>query len=733
MEFYASCALGFEKELAQELKSLSLKSVRPLKGGVEFLGGLKDAYTACMYSRLASRIYLTLERFSARDADELYDGMYQIPWEEHISKDGSFAIHAQGTNDELRNTQFIAVKAKDALVDRMRDKTSARPNVELKRPDVNIRVKLNNSRATVSIDLSGEPLHVRGYRTQGKQSEAPLKENLAAFVLSAGKWYRHIRKERPVFIDPMCGSGTLCIEAALQALDRAPGLTRSYWGFDGWLKHDEELFLEVLDEAEEKAEQNKIQLKIYASDIDGYALSLAKENAKRAGVLDYIEFKQISINELEFSKQFEGGLLATNPPYGERMLNQAQLPAIYAALQRLMQSEALSNVDTCCISGDVAFEQALALKPESKQAVKNGPIDARVYYYPAHSHAEVSQHIYTLASGEKFALLLESSEQFVNRLQKVYKQRKKWAKREGISAYRLYDQDLPDYAVAIDVYEGAAQDEDRRLVQLSEYQAPKQIEEELAQTRLLDAINVTKQILSLDDGELFVKQRRRAKGGSQYGKEGSTPYELITQENGHFFKINPAQYLDTGLFLDHRLTRELVQSLAKDKRFLNLFSYTSSASVYAAKGGAFECTSVDLSNTYLEWSEENFKLNKLNDKRRYTFIRADVLSWLDEMRHSKNRWDLIFCDPPTFSNSKAMASKDFEVQRDHVELLIGLSRLLTEGGLAIFSCNLRNFKIDEEALLKAGVLVEDISAQTIPEDFSRRKNIHHCFYVRRKK
>ncbi|MDO5043836.1 MAG: bifunctional 23S rRNA (guanine(2069)-N(7))-methyltransferase RlmK/23S rRNA (guanine(2445)-N(2))-methyltransferase RlmL [Coriobacteriia bacterium] len=733
MEFFATCPYNFEEALAAELRACKVHRVRPLRGGVSFGNALEDAYRACIYSRLASRILLVLGRFPAQNQDELYRSIYTIPWEEHMAATSTFVIDAHGTNEALRNTQFVAQKAKDALVDRMRDKKGSRPNIDLNAPDIRINIRINKERAIISIDLSGEPLHKRGYREAGKQSEAPLRENLAAFILSKGAWFRYARKDELCFIDPMCGSGTLAIEAALEALDRAPGLTRSTWGFTHWLGHEQEIFETILDEADLKAEQAAHKkLHIYASDIDPQAIELAKANALRAGVSKYIEFRVQDISELELKPALSQGLLATNPPYGERMMHAAQLPVLYAALDTFLSKEELKDFRAVIISSDEALDRSIRRRLEKSFEVKNGPLDARVWCFDTRDEeANTQMSELSTKQGQTIAVRQEASEQFLKRLEKVSKERKKWAQKNAIAAYRIYDADLPDYNLAIDNYEGAGPDEGKRLIQMFEYQAPKHIEQELAQTRLYDALAIVPEVLSVEPDKIFLKTRKRGRGGSQYGREKSKPANLITQEGGLLIQVNLSQYLDTGLFIDHRLTRELVRSRVADKRFLNLFSYTSTVSLFAADGGSYETTSVDLSHTYLQWAQKNFKLNKMDDEKKHHFIEANVLTWIKEMRHSKYRWDFIFCDPPTFSNSKSMGSQDFDVQRDHVELLINTSRLLSRGGEGIFSCNLRSFKPDYEALEKAGVELTDISAKTIPHDFERNPKIHVAYTFRR--
>ncbi|MDO4290977.1 MAG: class I SAM-dependent methyltransferase, partial [Eggerthellaceae bacterium] len=321
--------------------------------------------------------------------------------------------------------------------------------------------------------------------------------------------------------------------------------------------------------------------------------------------------------------------------------------------------------------------------------------------------------------------------QFAARLRKVARERRKWARREGVTSYRLYDADLPDYNVAIDLYEGAGAAEGKTFVHVAEYQAPASIDAYTARCRFDDVLAVVPVALGVRPDHVFSKVRERSKGGSQYRDAGRRSYVTCVGESGLLFEVDLAGYLDTGIFLDHRETRRMVGGMAKGARFLNLFAYTGTASVYAAAGGAVETTTVDLSQTYLDWARRNMEMNGFPESREDVFVSADVMTWIRDARRSRLAFDLVFVDPPTFSNSKSMGRRTWDVQRDHVELLIGVSRLLAKGGVAVFSCNLRTFKPNVEELEKYGVKIEDVTAKTIPHDFERNPRIHQCYLVTR--
>lgn len=309
---------------------------------------------------------------------------------------------------------------------------------------------------------------------------------------------------------------------------------------------------------------------------------------------------------------------------------------------------------------------------------------------------------------------------FANRLRKNSKHLARWRNRENINAYRLYDADIPEYAVAIDVYEGG-----QRWVHIQEYEPPASVDHDKAKSRLDDIMTVLPDILETSQEHLFLKVRRKQKGISQYEKLAAKKnfHEII--EGGNRFLVNFEDYLDTGLFLDHRITRNMLAEIAGNRNFLNLFAYTGSASVYAASGGAISTTTIDMSNTYLDWAKQNMSLNQFTGTRHH-YIQADCLEWLNRTVWHAEKFGLIFLDPPSFSSSRRMKTT-FDVQRDHAALLLKSCRLLEPDGILIFSNNRRNFKMNHKAL--ETLRIEDISRATLPRDFQRNPRIHNCWKI----
>lgn len=761
LELFASCLAGLEAPLAEELKRLGIKRVRPLGGGVAFYGDVRQALSACLWSRLASRILVVVGRVDARDAQSLYQGVRALRWEDVIVAGASIALRAHGMNNELRNTKFTALKVKDAVCDRLLETRGARPDVDTATPDALIDVRVHEGKATVSLDLAGESLYRRSYLSDDDTQDASLSCALAAGVLALADW-RDRFAGGAALVDPACGDGMLVVEAASMACDQAPGLVRDRWGFFGWALSEPEVFNELISEADERFERGLLRVvgeealesaastppdiarvRIVGASTSSPAIARARMHAKRAGLRQAVTVEQAdaqSVGELveRVSSVAEQAapdgtprcVVACELPGAERMQSEARAQAEAAAFIAAASSAPAASL--FAVAGEKGIEARFGVEPVMRAEIGRERLATEVLVFDEAPRGTVTVMVPDSAGGaeHRVKVLESSSDQFAARLRKVAKERRKWARREGVSCYRVYDADLPDYAVAIDVYPGAGEASGNLYLHIAEYAAPSSIDPSKAQRRYDDVLALAPVVLGVRPDHVFSKVRRRDKGGGQYREARRRSYVTQVQEDGYIFEVDLAGYLDTGLFLDHRLTRELVGAKAKDKRFLNLFAYTGTASVHAAGGGAQSTTTVDLSQTYLDWAARNMAANGFEGDT-HTFERGDAMAWITEARRAGRRFDLVFVDPPTFSNSKAMGKRTWDVQRDHVELLIGVSRLLSEEGEVIFSCNLRTFKPDEEALAKYGVVLEDITAQTIPHDFERNPRIHKCYLARR--
>lgn len=727
-QLFATTPKGMESILAAELQSLGITHVTPTLAGVAFDGDLEDAYRACLWSRCANRVLLLLSSFEVKTQDDLYYGVKRINWFEHMPPEGTFAVSFSAKDaPAINNTHFGALKVKDAIVDQMRAKFLKRPSIDTERPNIRVNLYLHGQTAQLSLDLSGESLHRRGYRDIAVR--APIKENLAAAMLLSSDW-TEIAKRQGSLIDPMCGSGTLLIEAAMIAGGFAPGLLRDYFGFIGWKNHDAGCWQRLRKEAEQRKNMGLEKLPaIVGFDQNRHAVNAALEHIANAGLQNKIHVERRDIEDAEPAAAWKPGLIICNPPYGERLGDSQEVSELYKKFGDILKKRFIGWKAAIIIS-DLEMGFRLGIRSKKPVTLYNGALECKLL----RMEIEESGFFVPKAKSrdERIVQAKESSltqptqqstgaEMFANRLGKNFKKLSKWARQNRINCYRVYDADLPEYAAAVDIYQG-----ERMWVNVQEYEPPKSVDQRKADQRLAGILAEIPRVLPVEPDQVFLKIRRKQKSTDQYEKQGDQGVFQIIEEGGCKLWVNFQDYLDTGLFLDHRPIRKLIQQQANGKRFLNLFAYTGSATVHAAKGGAKATMTVDMSNTYLNWAKKNMELNHLEGD--HEFIQADCLEWLaNEARQTLTRqYDLIFLDPPTFSNSKKM-EEIFDIQRDHVQLISNAAALLAPGGMLYFSTNFRRFKLDHESLSK--FKIEDITALTIPEDFSRNPKIHYCWRI----
>jgi 23S rRNA (guanine2445-N2)-methyltransferase / 23S rRNA (guanine2069-N7)-methyltransferase len=723
LKFLASAPRGFADLLARELAACGALQPRERSTGVAFAGTLESAYRACLWSRLANRVFLELAHFEARDADEFHAAVRGIDWATHLGPATTLACDFSGRHPAITHTHFGALKLKDGIVDALRLATGTRPDVALERPGVRVHAHARGIDITVSIDLSGDSLHRRGYR--GAAGEAPLKENVAAGVLLRCGW-PELAAQGAEFLDPMCGSGTLCIEAALIAADRAPGLRRDYFGFLAWRGHDAALWARVRAEAEARASAGEAaQVTVRGTDRDPTAIRSARDNAARAGVGGLVRADTGVLADaapLAARDPDRPGLLCTNPPYGLRMEGGEGARALHRELGAVLR-ERFQGWNAAVLTGAPELGMELGLRAHRTHSVWNGAIECRLLRIKV--TADSAREPGTLGKGMARLADTPGAGMFANRLGKNLKRLRGWAEREGVSCYRLYDADMPEYAFAIDVYRAIEPDESWLYVQ--EYAAPAEIEPEAVRRRRGEVLATLPRATGVAPERIRVRTRRRTRRGEQYDKVDEQAHCHVVTEGGLRFRVNFEDYLDTGLFLDQRMTRARLREAARGKHFLNLFAYTGSATVYAAAGGAASTTSVDLSRTYLEWAQRNLALNGLAGAA-HTWVQADCREWLTDAALRSARFDLVFLDPPTFSNSKRMEGV-LDIERDHPELIDACARLLAPAGLLVFSTNAQRFRL--QANLLERYQIRDVSAATLPKDFERNPRIHRSFEVRR--
>lgn len=756
--YFASCPKGLEGLLTDELVALGAQECQQTVAGVAFQGTLSVAYRACLWSRLANRVLIPLAEAPVATEQDLYDCAVNVPWQGHFASSASIKVSFVGTNKAIRHTGFGAQRVKDAIVDYFQTETGQRPSVDLQAPDIQIHAALAKNRITLSLVLSGDSLHRRGYRV--KQTPAPLKENLAAALLLRAGWPEQAASA-DYCLDPMCGSGTLLIEAMMIATDTAPGLLRmciaqrahlrdvqtqdvealtvdaldpednGAWafGFHQWRGHDAACWRSELERAITRQQQGvkACHAQFVGSDAHPNAIAATKANVKAAGLLrERFQLTEQPLASLTAPAQpdAEGapavsGLVITNPPYGERLGERETLVPLYQNLGAQLKA-LFPGWQAAVFTANKSLGGALRLRPKKKYRFMNGLIPSELLCFDLVSADQATLRKEKTGIQDQ-ASLSAGATMVLNRLRKNEKRLRRWRKRAEVDCYRLYDADMPEYACAIDMYEDK--------VHVQEYAAPKTVPATQAANRFEEVLAAVSCFLQVPIEQIATKVRRRTAGTSQYEKQEDVA--RCDEQSGFFtvtegqarLRVNLTRYLDTGLFLDHRPLRRQIYETAQGKRFLNLFCYTATATVQAALGGATGSVSVDLSQTYLRWAAENFDINKI-DQSKHQLINADCRTWLAEC---KDAFDIIMLDPPTFSNSKKMTGV-LDVQRDHVDLIRDAVARLRPQGVLYFSTNLRTFKLSEDALATFCDWT-DITLLTLDEDFQRNARIHKCWRI----
>jgi 23S rRNA (guanine2445-N2)-methyltransferase / 23S rRNA (guanine2069-N7)-methyltransferase len=579
-----------------------------------------------------------------------------------------------------------------------------------------IDVALLKDTATLTLDTTGRSLHRRGYRTH--ISKAPLKETLAAAMVLLSYW----KRDRPL-IDPFCGSGTIPIEAALIGRNMAPGRNREF-AFEAWPDFPDVL-LQAAREAADSAKLGPLEERIVASDVDQRILKAARENAERAGVADDIHFQARPMAETTSKRRF--GCLITNPPYGVRIGNNYELDELYQSIPEVLRK--LPTWSHYIFTAYEGFERTVGRSADRRRKLYNGRIECTYFQFHGPkpvtnrsvdpSETAVEKPFLHAAGPAAFGELDEKAghqaELFSVRLKKRSKHLRRWPTKRGITCFRLYERDIPEIPLVVDRYENH--------LHITEYERPHD-RDPAQHANWLDLMAETAgTALEIPKQNVYLKRRARQRGKTQHSKVDETNQQIEVREDGLKFLVNLADYVDTGLFLDHRVTRRMVRDAAAGTTFLNLFAYTGSFTVYAAAGGAKRTVSVDLSKAYLDWAWKNMRLNGFSSNK-HSFVAKDVTEFV--RTHSPGEmYDLVVLDPPTFSNSKR-TENDWNVQTDAAELLKNLLPLVRKGGVIFFSTNFRRFKFDPESI--AATQVHEISNQTVPEDF-RNRRIHRCWRI----
>ncbi len=701
---YASCPKHIELLLKDELIELGATDVAEKLSGVVFFATSEVLMKSLLWSRLANRILVMINQIKVETSDELYDAIYKTSWLEQVNKvPNTLAINFKGVNKELRNTQYSSQVVKDAICDRIRETNQTRPDIVKSNADLSVSVVLKQGQILVYQDVSGRSLHLRGYRQT--LTKAPLKENLAAAVLIRANWPK-LSKLGYNLVDPMCGSGTFLTEGYLMACDIAPGLTNPNYSVETWRYFDQDKWNAILFEAKSRmiAGIDNFKGQIIGADHHKDSVKITEEHAFQLNAEDKIQCQYKNFDN--FNIPANNNLIVCNPPYGVRL--KKNVDSTWRQLGEWMANKALdSKAAIMTYAKNQGF--MLGFRATKSWKLMNGDLAITLITFDIGGTTKLNA-----PEGQKHALP-ETAQMVANRIKKNMAKLKKWIAKENINAYRVYDADIPEYAVAIDVY--------NEHINIQEYKAPNTIPEKKTKKRLDDAVLGAQVALNVKNDKVHIKTRQKQSNNNQYEKRVVDGDNIIVHEHGRKYIVNLEKYLDTGLFIDHRWIRNYIEENSKDKAFLNLFSYTSSVTVAAALGGASKTTSVDSSKTYLAWAKDNYRINKM-DIYNHKLIRSDVLEYISSCNH---KFDLIFVDPPTYSNSHSRET-DWDVQRDHKQLLLACKRLLNAGGEIIFSNNYRKFQLDED--LSHYFSVTDFTYKSISPDFQKSKIKRVCYQLK---
>lgn len=755
--YYATCPSGAEQLLAAELRALGIADPKPTRGGVAFdSDDIEQAYKVCLHSTLHQRLLLILARYQASTPDELYVGAQRLDWSEHLDVDGTFRIDAKLRDTALGKPHFAALRLKDAIVDQFRATFERRPSVQIRQPDLRIDLFVHKQSVQLAMDLGGSWKETTPRGAVGDAMDA------AVLLGFAGVSEQSLAVVSAAHADAIA-------QAAMRLGGLAPGLLKHDFGFTGWLGHVPAKWNRLLDSARAQADERGQETgqRVHVFEPDAKTLQRARKHCRALGVDRWVYWHEDGPWKMRPPSE-QGVLLVCLSAFAGDQNGPVETAVkrrfgAWRTVRRVEEGEGPTRSWTLRQTGSLRItrgKRAVTLQDYPAREAQQRDAPAAVSPWPDRSAQAVEppQTVSTDAigpalenqtepptrslykrnavednhrdavSGEHIAESLPASTppeapDLVNRLRKNFKHLRRWARKQQVFCYRLYDADLPHYAAAIDLYHS-----DQTWAVIQEYAAPDDVPPQLAQQRLNQIVSSVAQVLELADEYIVVKQRQRQRGAQQYEKLAQRGGFHTVQEAGLKLMVNFTDYLDTGLFLDHREVRAELGQRARGKHVLNLFAYTGVATLHMVAGGARSSTTVDMSRTYLDWAQRNLLVNQLQAAQ-HRFVQADCLNWLEQQAQdpAAKRYGLIFMDPPTFSSSKRMDGT-LDVQRDHVQLIRQAMQLLRPGGELVFSNNYRKFKLDRDAL--AELEIEDITASTLPEDFRRRPRIHSVFVIR---
>ncbi len=766
LQLVATSTMGLESVVARELKAIGYEPHNwdSSPGRTSFAGSLTDVARANVYLRTAGKVLLELARLHVgNDFDTLFDAVQEISWEQWMPSNAKVLVEGRSVRSMITSVPALQRTVKKGIVNRLMKAHRVRYLPE-DGPEYTVEISLLKDEATITLDTTGRGLHRRGYRLMNVS--VPLRETLASALVQLSVW----KPGRPL-IDPFCASGTIPIEAAMIGRNMAPGLNRLF-ASQAWPTFDPAIWKEIREEARALITP-PLTTKIIGSDIDSQSIEYARYHARRAGVADDIVFETKDFRDLCDPRPY--GCIICNPPYGDRTGEHEDFRALYESMPMILSQ--LPTWSHFIYTSWTDFEELIGQKATRRRKLFNSRIECTYFQFlgprppkenaeqtesgpfptqsvespltPRVDSEETSQAATPESKPEVQSVFVglddyarHQLQEFTRCLQNRSRHLRRYPKR-GITCYRLYDRDFPEVPLAIDIFDGT-------WLHIAEYDRPDERSPAMHRVWLDTMVAAAATTLDVLPENVFVKRRIRQRGESQYEKLAERRKIFTVHEGGLAFHCNMSDYLDVGLFLDHRITRDMVRKEAKGKRFLNLFCYTGSFTCYAADGGASSSVSVDLSPTYLDWARDNLSLNNIAERSpegqtTHRFVKADTMAFLRSVPPSRSGnttesrypaaydrnfgvdwsdFELCVCDPPTYSNSKS-TQDDWDVQRNHSELLRLLATRMAPGGVVYFSNNYRRFKLDEEGLNDL-YHIREISARTVPEEF-RNKRIHRCW------
>jgi len=695
-EMIAKTFSGLENGLADELNELGAQSVQAGRRMVTFRGDQRTLMRANFHCRTAVRIMRPIAAFTATDDAALYNGVQLIDWSQHLDQDGSLAIDPVVRSTHFTNSLFAAQRAKDAIVDQMRTARGQRPSVDLDDPQLRINLHIAQDRVTVYLDASGDSLHRRGYRMS--TGDAPINEVLAAGILRLIGWHG-----QTALADFMCGSGTFLIEAAMLARRIAPGLIRSRFGYMRWKDYDPALHRAIVDEAKQ-AVLPDLDVPLSGSDIDPQAIASAQANARRAKVADNITW-QVA-NFAAAVPPAPEGILVTNPPYDERM-KVASLEAVYQRLGDVLKQR-WGGYTAWVFSGNLEAAKQIGLRAVRRVRLNNGPIECRLLEIPITARSGPARDAAPKSHQDQ---LDEQATAFGNRLARMSKHWHRWARRQKLSVYRIYDRDIPEIPLTIDWYDGRL-----LMVEHSRPHNRTEIEHDAWREQIVTLAAATLEVPR--EQVMLVAHRKSAPA---HERPWAKPSTFEVSEAGVQYEVQWNRSGATGFELDQRQLRERVRAQAAGKRVLDLFAGSGCMTLAAAAGGAASVTAVESSPMLIEWMRRNLRHNALGDCKP-RIVQEDPLAFAAQASEAGETYDLIVLRPPSFDGRRREGI--WNVQDGHSELIEQLLSALAPDGELLLITTFRRLSFADERLPRA--VAREITRQTIPPD-CRDSKVHRAW------